>query len=110
MTHATPCHIGDVQQTVDTAEVNEGAIVGDVLDYALNDRTFLEIFEQLLTIFTHAGFEHSTTRQHNVVTLAIELDHFELHGLAFERRCVLDRTQIDQRTWQERANPGGHDG
>ena len=109
MTHATPCHVSDVQQTVDTAQVNERAVIGDIFNHALNDRTFLQVFEQFLTIFAHAGFEHSTTRHHHVVTLTIELDDLEFHGLAFERRCVFHRTQINQRAWQEGTNACSHD-
>ncbi len=66
--------------------------------------------KQLLTVFAHVLFENSAARQHNVITLAIELDDLELHGLAFERRRVLDRTGIDQRTRQEGANAVDHNG
>ena len=34
---ATPSEVRDVEQTVDAAEINEGTVVGDVLDDALND-------------------------------------------------------------------------
>src|SRR5690606_20999856 len=32
MANAAPCHVGDVQQAVDTAQVDERTVVGDVLD------------------------------------------------------------------------------
>ena len=34
---AAPRHVGDVQQAVDAAEVDEGAVVGEVLDHAVDD-------------------------------------------------------------------------
>ena len=108
VTNTAPGQIGNVQQAIDTAEVNEGTIVSDVLDDALDNSTLLQGFKQLLTIFTHVLFKNSTTRQHNVVTLAIELDDLELHGLAFERRSVLNWTGVDQRTRQEGANAVHH--
>jgi len=37
MLQATPGHIGDVQQPVDAAEIDEGAVVGDILDRAFKD-------------------------------------------------------------------------
>jgi hypothetical protein len=37
MVDSAPGHVGDVQQTVDAAEVDERAEVGDVLDRALAD-------------------------------------------------------------------------
>ena len=33
---AAPGHVGDVQQAVDTAQVDEGAVFGDVLDHAVD--------------------------------------------------------------------------
>src|SRR5439155_12187053 len=39
---ATPAHVGDVEETIDTAEVDEGAVLGDVLDHALHDLALLE--------------------------------------------------------------------
>ena len=40
MLDAAPREVGDVQQTVDAAQVDERAVVGDVLDDALDDRAF----------------------------------------------------------------------
>ena len=53
---------------------------------------------------------HGAARQHDVVALAVELDDLEFQRLAFERRRVLDRTDIDQRTGQEGADAVDHDG
>src|SRR5690606_3566933 len=110
VTNTAPCHVGDVQQTVDAAQVDERTVIGDVLDDTLDHSAFAEGLEQLLALFAHAGFKHRATRQHNVVTLAVELDDLEFHGLALVGRGVLDRTQVDQRTGQEGADAVGHDG
>src|SRR5262249_7708665 len=110
MTHATPRQVGDVQQAVDAAQVDERAVVGDVLDDALDDGALFQSLQQLGALFAHAGFDHGTARQHHVVALAIELDDLELERLAFVRRSVLDRTHVDQRAWQERTDAIGHDG
>ena len=93
VTHAAPGQVGDVQQAVDAAEVDERAVVGDVLDDALDDGAFLQVVQQLLALFALAGFEHGAARQHDVVALAVELDDLEFEFLAFVRRGVLDRTQ-----------------
>ena len=60
MLDATPCEIGDVQQTVDAAQIHERAVVGDVLDDALDRDAFAQVLEQLLAFFTLAGFKHGT--------------------------------------------------
>ena len=40
MLDAAPGEVGDVQQAVDAAQVDERAVIGDVLDDALDDRAF----------------------------------------------------------------------
>ena len=110
MTHATPGHVGDVQQAVDAAQVDERTVVGNVLDHALHDRAFLQRLEQLGALFALGQFDDRATRQHNVVALAIELDDPEVEGFAFKRSRILDRTGVDQRTRQECADAVGHDG
>jgi hypothetical protein len=99
-----------VQQAVDAAQVHERTVVGDVLDHALDHSTFVQGFEQLLAFFAHAGLKHCAARQNDVVALAVELDDLEFECLAFVRRGVLDRTQVDQRAGQEGADAIGHDG
>ena len=42
MVDAPPGDVGDVQQAVDAAQIDEGAVVGDVLDHAVEDLAFLE--------------------------------------------------------------------
>ncbi len=104
VTHTTPCHIGDVQQTVDAAQVHERAVFGDVFNNTGNDNAFFQGFHQLGALFAHADLDHSATRQHNVVALAVKLDDLEFHGLVFVRREVFGGTHVDQRTWQKGAD------
>src|ERR1035437_6823338 len=110
MTNTAPGQIGNVQQAIDTAEVDECTVVGDVLDDTLDDAAFLEVGQQRFALFTNTGFENGTTGNNDVVALAIELDDLEFVGLAFVRRGVLDRAHIDQRTRKEGADAIGHDG
>jgi hypothetical protein len=109
MAHAAPGQIGDVQQAVDAAEVHESAVVGDVLDDALDDGAFLQVGEQLLALFTGGGFQHGAARNNDVVALAVELDDLEFEFLVLVGRGVLDRAHVDQRAGQEGADAVGHD-
>ena len=52
---AAPAHVGDVQQAVDAAQVDERAEVGDVLDDALADLADFELVEQLASSAARAG-------------------------------------------------------
>ena len=47
MLDALPRHVRDVQETIDTAEVDEGAVVGQVLDDALDRVAFLQLLQKL---------------------------------------------------------------
>ncbi len=47
MAHPAPGHVGDVQEAVDATEVHERAVVGDVLDHAVDDGAFCQRFQQL---------------------------------------------------------------
>jgi hypothetical protein len=102
--HTAPGHVGDVQQTVDAAQVHERTVLGDVLDHAVDDGAFVQGLQQLGALFAHRSLDHRAARQHHVVALAVELDDLELHGLALVRRQVLDRAGVDQRTGQEGAD------
>ena len=110
MANSTPRHIRDVQQTVDSTQIDKRAVLGDVLDRTRDDGTFTQGLEKLRTLFALGQFHHCTTRNNDVVALSVELDDLELHGLALVGRGVLDRTRIDQRTRQEGADTVGHDG
>src|SRR5687768_14385262 len=101
MTHALPRHVGDVQQAVDAAEVDERAVVGEVLDHALQHCAFDQLLEQLLALFRMFALDHRAAGDDDVVALAIELDELEFKLLAFEVRGVAHRAHVDQRTGQE---------
>ena len=107
---AAPGEVGDVEQAVNAAQINERTVVGDVLDDALDDGAFLERLEELGAFFAHVGFDDGAAGDDNVVALTIKLNDLEFEGLAFVRRRVLDRTGVDERTREEGANAVGHDG
>ena len=110
VTDTAPGQVGNVQQAIDTTEVDECAVIGDVLDNTLDGGAFLEVLEELFAIFVSGSFENCTAGHNDVITLTIKLDDLEFHGLAFVRRGVLDRTHVDQRTRQECTDAVGHDG
>ncbi|KFB71945.1 MAG: hypothetical protein AW09_002900 [Candidatus Accumulibacter phosphatis] len=97
-----------MQQAIDAAQVNESAVIGDVLDHTLDDAAFLEGRQQCIALFANTGLEDGTAGNDDVVALAVEFDDLEFVGLAFVRGGVLDRTHVHQRTRQEGANAVGH--
>src|SRR6185437_12900829 len=110
MLDAAPGEVGDVQQAVDAAKVDERAVIGDVLDDALDRRAFGQRRKQLLAFLAEAFLEHCAARDDDVVALAVELDDLEIELLVLVRRRVLDRTDVDERSGQERTDAVDHDG
>jgi len=105
-----PGDIGDVQQTVDAAEINERTVVGDVLDDAVDDLAFFEILHQFLTLLGTCLFENRTAGNHDVAAAAIHLEDLERLRIVHQRRDVADRADIDLRARQEGYCPVEVDG
>ncbi len=97
-----------MEKTVNTAQVNESTVVGDVLHNTGHRRTLGEVLKQLAALFAHAGFNHSTAREHYIVALAIKLNNLELKRFAFNVTGVFYRTRINQRTGQKGTDAIGH--
>lgn len=110
MLDALPGHVGDVQQAVYAAQVHECAVVGEVLDDTLDLLAFLQRFQQSFTLGAVLGFQDAAAGNDNVVALLVELDDLELELFAFQVGGVANRTHVDQRTRQERADAVDVDG
>src|SRR5512138_42131 len=101
---AAPGHVGDVQEAVDAAEVDEGAVVGEVLDHALEDRPLLEVLEGLLLELLALLLEEDPAGEDDVAPLLVELDDLELELLADQLVEVPDRADVDLRAGEERLD------
>jgi hypothetical protein len=66
MVDAAPRDIRDMQQAIDTAEIDEGAVIGDVLDHALKHLAFLEVGHQFGPLCGAGLFQHGTARHDDV--------------------------------------------
>ncbi len=108
---AAPGHVGDVEQAVDAAEVDEGAVVGEVLHHALEDRALLQVLEGLLLQLLALLLEQHAAREDDVAALLVELDDLELEALADELVEVAHRADVDLRaragTPSRRCRPRG---
>src|SRR5581483_770840 len=98
---APPGNVGDVQQAVDAAEVDERTVVGDVLDHAVDDLTFFEVLHQLLALLGAGLFQHGTAGDDDVAAAAIHLEDLERLRHVHQRRHVADRTDVHLRARQE---------
>src|SRR4029453_2692540 len=67
-------HVGDVQQSVDAAEIDERAVLVQILDYAGHDRAFFEVFERGRLTDVDRFFHRRLARDHDVAATPVELD------------------------------------
>ncbi len=104
MADAAPRHVGDVQQAVDAAEIDERAVVGDVLDDALEHLALGERLERVLLLLGVLLLEQRLAREHDVAALLVDLDDAHAQFLAAQRVEVAHRTHVDLRAGQERAH------
>src|SRR6202161_279635 len=96
-----PGDIGDVQQAVDAAEVDERTVIGDVLDDAVDDLALFEVLHQFLALLGSGLFQHGTARHHDVAAAAVHLEDLERLRIVHQGCDVANRADIDLRTRQE---------
>src|SRR5687768_10844608 len=101
---AAPRHVGDVEQAVDAAEIDECTEVGDVLDDALPHLILLKLLHQLLALAGALDLEDHSARDDDVAAALVELDDLELVLLAQELVDVRHTPQRDLRAGEERID------
>ena len=69
---ATPAHIGNVEQTVDSAKINEGAEFGDILDGTSATLPDFEFVEEQGLLGGAFFFDESATADDDVATSAVD--------------------------------------
>ena len=88
MIDAAPGHVGDVQQAVDAAQVDEGAVVGDVLDDAVDHLALVQPGDDLGALLGARRFQDLAARDDDVAAPAIHLEDLEgLRLSASAGRC-----------------------
>src|SRR5262249_53212199 len=102
MIDAAPGDVGDVEESVDAAEVYECAVVGDVLDHAVDDLTLLEILHELLTLLCAGLFQHGSAWDDDGAGSTVHIENLERLRLVHQRRHVADRPDVDLAARQER--------
>ncbi len=95
VTNAVPAHIGDMEQAVDAAQVDERAELGDVLDHALAGLADFQFLQQRFASFLALTFDKRTTADDDVATSFVDLEHFALHRAADVIADVGGTTDID---------------
>src|SRR6185437_4295341 len=95
MADAAPGDVGDVQQAVDAAEIDESAVVGDVLDHAFDHLLLLQAGHEAGALLGAALFEHGAARDHDIAAAAVHLEDLEGLRLVHQRADVAHRADVD---------------
>ena len=93
--------LGDVNEPVDAAEVDECAEVDDRRDDALANLALGEVVEERGAALALRLLEQCAAGQHDVVAVLVELEDLGLDVLAEVRREVTDAAKLDERSRQE---------
>ncbi len=96
-----PGELGDVDEPVDAAEVDEGAEVDDRGDHTAADLALLQLGEEVLPNRRLGLLEPGTAGEHHVVAVLVELDDLGLDLLAHVGLEVANATHLDERGGQE---------
>ena len=99
--YAAPRQVCDVDESVNTTEVNEYTVRGDILNGTLKDLTLLELTDDLLLLGLELLLDESLMRNNDIAELLVDLDYLELHGLAYELIVVAYGVNVDLRAGEE---------
>ena len=104
MVDAAPAHVGDVEKAIDTAQVDKGTKVRDVLHDALADLANLDIGQQFLLLGIPLLFEQAATGDDDVHARLIDLDDLALELLPDVLDDVSTAADPDLRSRQEHGH------
>ena len=90
-----------MQQPIDSAKIDKCAIVGEILDHALELRSFLQVLEQLLAFGAVFLLDYRTSGNHHVVALLVKFGDFEFERAPLQKCRVANRPHIHERPRQE---------
>jgi len=98
---ALVAHVGDVEQAVDAAEVDERTVVGDVLHHAVDHLALGQLVDQLAALLGARLFEDRAARDDDVAAAAVHLQDLERLRHVHQRGHVADRADVDLRAGEE---------
>ena len=99
--NTAPREVGDMDESVNTAEVNKYSVRSDVLDCSLENLTLLQLRDNLALLSLEFCLDECLVRYDYVAVFLIDLDNLELHGLVYELVVVAYWVNVNLATRQE---------
>src|SRR5438477_7943790 len=96
-----PGDVGDMEEAIDAAQIDERAVVGDVLDHPVHHLAFGEVLHQLGALLGTGFLHDGAARDHDITAAAVHLE--DLEGLRHIHQCadIADRPDVDLAAGQE---------
>src|SRR5438309_2918956 len=94
-------NVGDVEQAVDAAEIDKGAVIRDVLDHALNDLALGEALDQAAALLGAGFLEDCTARHDDVAAATVHLQNLERLRQVHQRLNVAHGPDVHLAAGQE---------
>src|ERR1035438_1235788 len=104
MREASPAHVRDMKESVDSAQINERAVVGEVLDRAGENGVFAKVLEGLGALRVLFFLENLLAGDNDVAALLVQLDDADFNLLAEIAIEIADRTNLKLRARQKRLH------
>ena len=96
--YAAPRKVGNVDQSVYTAQVNEYSVRGDIFNSTFKHLSFFQFRNDIFLLLFQLSLDKSFVRYNNVLEFLVDFNHFEFHGLANIDIIITNRLNIDLRT------------
>src|SRR5947208_2952655 len=101
MPNASPAHVSDMEQSIQTIEVDERAEIRNVFDRAFANIARGHFREQLAPLFRALLLDQFPARENDVLPLLVDLNDFEFVRIANVTLEVLRWGDIDLRSGKE---------
>ncbi len=90
-----------MQEAVDTAQIYEGSVLGQILDGSGEDGAFVDHAKRNVLAGIDLFLHRQLSRNDRVATLAVEFDELDGNVLAYELIHVADGPGVDLGAWHE---------
>ena len=102
MIDAPPSNVCDMEQAINTAQIDKSAIIGDVLHHALDNLTFDQILHNFIAGFSAGFFHNGATRDNDIAAPPIHFQNLEGLRHIHQGRDIAHRADIDLAARQKR--------
>src|SRR5579859_6108501 len=101
MRKPAPGHVSDMQQAVNAAQINESAVVGEVLDRSGHDGALGQVLQRFAALGSDFFIQDGLARNHDVAALLVQLDDADVNLVALQRLQIPHRVHVHLRTGHE---------